>query len=353
MNDIATLQNRAANKEWIDRAKGICIILVVMMHTALGVAKVLGDTGFLHAVVAWTKPFRMPDFFLLSGFLAGGIGAMSWRAFVDRRIVHYLYFYVVWLVILTGLKLAMEGVLSPARFAEAVAIGMVEPFGSLWFIYVLPAFMIVTRLAKGGWAWAIGVGAFILHVWAATYPGGGAFTMESQATNWVALDSFALFFVFFYGGYCLRDVIGAFTAFVRRSPAGGVVLLTLWAILHSYALHAGLTAVPGLTIVAGLLGAFAILAVAVLIENSRAFGWLAYCGKHSLAIYLAFVIPMSASRSFLIGAANVTDPDILMVLVLAMAIVVPLVLERAVRSTPLRFLFSRPGWTRPGERNQS
>lgn len=47
----------------------MCIILVVMMHTALGVEKEIGQTGFLHAIVAWTKPFRMPDFFLLSGYL--------------------------------------------------------------------------------------------------------------------------------------------------------------------------------------------------------------------------------------------------------------------------------------------
>ena len=35
---------------WVDIAKGICIILVVMMHATLGVQKVMGETGFMDAV---------------------------------------------------------------------------------------------------------------------------------------------------------------------------------------------------------------------------------------------------------------------------------------------------------------
>src|SRR5687767_2243040 len=56
---------------WIDTAKGVCIVLVVMMHATLGVGEAYGGEGFLHHAVAFAKPFRMPDFFLISGlFLA-------------------------------------------------------------------------------------------------------------------------------------------------------------------------------------------------------------------------------------------------------------------------------------------
>ena len=53
--------------DWVDYAKGICIVMVVMMHSVLGVEMAAGDTGFMHAVVMFAKPFRMPDFFLISG----------------------------------------------------------------------------------------------------------------------------------------------------------------------------------------------------------------------------------------------------------------------------------------------
>ena len=57
--------------DWVDYAKGICIVLVVMMHSTLGVEKAAGATTWLHPFIDWARPFRMPDFFLISGlFLA-------------------------------------------------------------------------------------------------------------------------------------------------------------------------------------------------------------------------------------------------------------------------------------------
>jgi Acyltransferase family len=51
----------------VDYAKGICIVMVVMMHSVLGVEKAADQTGFMHMFVMFAKPFRMPDFFLISG----------------------------------------------------------------------------------------------------------------------------------------------------------------------------------------------------------------------------------------------------------------------------------------------
>ena len=66
--------------DWVDYAKGICIVMVVMMHSVLGVELAVGKTGFMHLLVAFAKPFRMPDFFLISGlFLSVEIGRASCR----------------------------------------------------------------------------------------------------------------------------------------------------------------------------------------------------------------------------------------------------------------------------------
>ena len=50
--------------DWVDYAKGICIVMVVMMHSVLGVEAAAQQTGFMHWLVMFAKPFRMPDFFL-------------------------------------------------------------------------------------------------------------------------------------------------------------------------------------------------------------------------------------------------------------------------------------------------
>ena len=73
---------------WVDYAKGICIVMVVMMHSTLGVGAAAGGEGFFHAVVAFAKPFRMPDFFLLSGLFLSCVIDRDWRTYLDRKVVH-------------------------------------------------------------------------------------------------------------------------------------------------------------------------------------------------------------------------------------------------------------------------
>ena len=75
--------------DWVDYAKGICIIMVVMMHSVLGVGAAAGQTGFMHLVVEFAKPFRMPDFFLLSGLFLPLVINRDWRTYLDRKVVHF------------------------------------------------------------------------------------------------------------------------------------------------------------------------------------------------------------------------------------------------------------------------
>src|SRR5262245_62062436 len=85
--------------DWVDYAKGICIVMVVMMHSVLGVELAAGETGFMHLVVAFAKPFRMPDFFLISGLFLPLVIDRDWRTYLDRKVVHFAYFYVLWVTI--------------------------------------------------------------------------------------------------------------------------------------------------------------------------------------------------------------------------------------------------------------
>ena len=41
--------------DWVDYAKGICIVMVVMMHSVLGVELAAGQTGFMHCLL-YTSP---------------------------------------------------------------------------------------------------------------------------------------------------------------------------------------------------------------------------------------------------------------------------------------------------------
>src|SRR6202030_288234 len=90
--------------DWADYAKGFCIIMVVMMHSTLGVEDAVGREGFMHALVAFAKPFRMPDFFLISGLFVSRVIDRDWRRFLDAKVLHFGYFYVLWVTIQFAVK---------------------------------------------------------------------------------------------------------------------------------------------------------------------------------------------------------------------------------------------------------
>ena len=135
--------------DWVDYAKGICIVMVVMMHSVLGVEAAAGQTGFMHWLVMFAKPFRMPDFFLISGLFLAVVIDRDWRTYLDRKVVHFAYFYLLWVTIQFGFK-------APSFAAETnwghvgylYLESFIEPFGTLWFIYLLPIFFVVTKLTR-------------------------------------------------------------------------------------------------------------------------------------------------------------------------------------------------------------
>ena len=94
----------APRVDWVDYAKGFCIVMVVMMHSTLGVEAVAGRESWMHALVAFAKPFRMPDFFLISGLFLARVIDRDWRTYLDRKVLHFAWFYLLWVTIQFGFK---------------------------------------------------------------------------------------------------------------------------------------------------------------------------------------------------------------------------------------------------------
>jgi uncharacterized membrane protein YcfT len=86
----------------------------------------------------------------------------------------------------------------------------------------------------------------------------------------------------------------------------------------------------------------AIVTMAALLTGTRFAQPFRYAGHHSIAVYLAFFMPMAATRTVLLKTGVIEDVGVVSLIVTAMAVLVPLVLERLVRNTPAAFLFRRP-----------
>src|ERR1700747_1250796 len=185
----------SARVDWVDYAKGICIVMVVMMHSVLGVEQAAAETGFMHVLVAFAKPFRMPDFFMISGLFLALVIDRDWRTYLDRKVVHFAYFYLLWVTIQFGFKapsFAAESSWSHIGFLYLESF--IEPFGTLWFIYLLPVFFVVTKATRQIPSLAIWAVAALLE-------------MTHIATGWTVIDEFCARFVFFYSGYLFAGLV--------------------------------------------------------------------------------------------------------------------------------------------------
>lgn len=345
-----TAEQHSSRFAFIDTARGICIAMVVMMHSALGVGLAMDGTGFVHQIVAFAKPFRMPDFFLIVGLLAAPSLRLPLRSFIDRKVLHFAYFYGLWLLIILAVKASELALLSPAAFVKAYASGLVEPFSTLWFIHLLPFFFLTLRATRNVSPAVMLFVATALHLMAASALSPNPYAMESQLTGSTLVNAYLLYLIYFLLGHYFRDRIFGLAKRVAARPFLALFGLFCWALEEGMGVRTGLADVPGLSLSYAIFGALAVVVFATIMEQSGLFGWLAFCGRNSLTIYLSFVIPMAASRILIIRSGLIDDVGIVSALVTAIAISASLAAGLAAKGTPLGFLFTRPGWARLKER---
>jgi uncharacterized membrane protein YcfT len=332
--------------DWVDHAKAWSIVLVVMMHSTLGVGNAAGATGWLHSFVAFAKPFRMPDFFMVAGLFAAAAVDAPWLKFLDRKVIHFAYFYLLWLLIELAVKAPGLGIASPPAFAAEYAWHLIQPFSSMWFIQILPLLYLATRLVRHAPVAVVLSAAVTLHFVAAAVPGTGHYAMESDLTESVTVNSFLLFWIYFLIGHYGRGGLFSLADGSASSPLLSVAALAAWTVLEATATNRGWPDVFGFDLAFGILGACAVVVAAGLVTRLPGTGWLAYLGRNSLAIYLGFFLPMAAARFLVLRTFPGANVSLLAVAVTFAGVVGPVVMLRASSAAGMTFLFQRPYWAR-------
>lgn len=336
--------------DWVDYAKGLSIIMVVMLHSSMGVQKALGDCTWYGYIVEWARPFRIPAFFLLSGlFLARRID-WPWRDFLDRRVVHFAYFYVLWLIISFLFKAPhFINLYGADGTLKLFLLSFIDPFGSLWFIYLLAIFAVVVKLLRNVSPWIVWPVAALLEI-------------LPIHTGWMVPDEFAARFVYFYTGYVAAPHVFRFAEAMRRVSIPALLAgLTIWALITAILVFTdlpdpswmdwvtssglpGIAKLPVISLLVGLSGTLAMVVVGVIMARlgGRLFGFVRMVGERTLVVYVAFFLFMASARIILVKVAPWLGADVISTIVLAAAVIGPLVMHRMVRNTPLKFLFERP-----------
>jgi len=86
-----------------------------------------------------------------------------------------------------------------------------------------------------------------------------------------------------------------------------------------------------------------------LLARAHWLNFLHFCGKHSIVIYLAFFLPMAATRTLLLRAGPIHDIGTISLVVTIVGVVGALVLWRMALLVGANFLFERPAafWIAP------
>ena len=347
--------------DWVDYAKGFCIIFVVMMHSTLGVEghavdsgiAAPGTTGWMNYLVTFARPFRMPDFFMISGLFLGLVIGRPWLRYIDRKVVHFVYFYLLWLVIQFGLRSSIQ-ISKGAGFDEIIGgffLAFVEPYNTLWFIYLLPIFFVLTRLLK------------LVH-WVLVLIAASVLEALPILTGSTVVDEFAARYVFFFAGFALAKPIFDLAAWARDNPKPALSYLGIWFIVNAVCtftpvpdvfstalapygyvdLH-NVSYLPLVSLFLGAAGAVAVVCLCAVLSRFKLAGFLRYLGANSIVVYLAFFLPMIATRMVLLKFAPALDLGTISLLVTIAGVIGPVVLYELTRITGWgTFLFKRPGW---------
>jgi uncharacterized membrane protein YcfT len=330
---------------WVDSAKGISIILVVMMHSAYGVGDDLNGTGILNWIIGWATPFRMPEFFMISGLFLGDVIARPWARFVDRRMVHYFYFYFLWVVLQVVFKVGF-GTGDFREAASEIVSSIWAPYGVLWFIYMLAVYAVTTKL----------IFTLRLPHWVGF--GFGAILMLVQISTGInVVDHFAMYFVYFYAGYAFAPIVFRIVAWAQAHVALTVLGLIAYALTEGYLVFAGGSTLlprgitmgyasnPFIHLVLGFCGSMLICLTAALLVRIPWMNWLSWLGQHSIVLYLSFSIPMAATRTFILKTGVLHDVSTVSIIVWLVSLASPIILYGLVQwSGRGRFLFERPAW---------
>lgn len=287
--------------EWVDLAKGVGIILVVLWHYGRddwrpAVWAAAGDVVF---------KFHMPLFMFLSGFLFTWDAARSdgfakrYREHLGKKGVRLLVPYCTVSLAYLALKLTGQWFFAHRPVSwETLWNGLVNPLGGpatlLWFIYCLMLVFVLfpllqEALRRDVLVLALAVGlffAFVPREKAAElgYRPAGQWFPVAAAPPWLLLDRFCRFFLFFVCGYLCRKhgLLG------RVRPEWGLA-----AALAVFAAVCALDPKPFLKAdaLAALAGALAgvlgcVWAAMVFQGAGQATSGLSLLGRHSAGIYL-------------------------------------------------------------------
>lgn len=305
--------------DWVDGAKGIGIVLVVIGHAwrGLNTSGDLISPDLFFAIDSRIYAFHMPLFFALSGlFLAQSLAARTPGAFVTDRLKRLFWPMVLWTYLFLAVKfLAGDAANTPVTPGN-ILIWPVPGHLHLWFLWALLLLhmaMLTTRgaLKDGAFSPMALAGMTAVSVIAALIP------WPDAVAYWIgpALRHAPFLFLGLWLGRAMQRGKGPTTysgLFCIGAALVFVTILVVWQDLPD---------IRAVRLAGSLTLTFCLLTVAPKLPAPR---WLLAFGASSMAIYLCHTIFSAACREALFVLSTVNLP-LQMILTTAFGLVGPLI----------------------------
>ena len=313
---------------WIDFAKGIGIILVVIGHAGRGLqnASFPDPRGLLPALDQAIYAFHMPLFFVLSGIVFGLRPVLRLRPDLPKRVWRLFYPMVFWTYAFLAMRVAAGSSSNTQSSVQDLLVLPLPPVEHFWFLWALLVNVTVFSIAR------IALRPFLSEVqyWGLT-------ALAAIVANVVVHLPPALFPYFgqavhYSVAFALGALLGALplVSLVPRPPfallaALGFAIL-LWAtVALEFSLH---WIAQG--IVLSLLLLPPLVFVSSKIDRTKLGKGLSYLGVVSLAIYVMHTM-FSAALRILFVKLGIDDLMLHLVLGSAIGIVGPVIVYGVAR----------------------
>lgn len=323
---MSTLKKRV---DWVDYAKGLSIILVVSTHSMF----VDPNSGLYSETIIFLNDLvhrvRMPLFFFLSGLFIHKAMTSSIQSFLRFKVSHLLYLYVLWSIIRYLTSTVPEHILLGGADGGLGSIFkiFISPPATLWFIYALLVFMIVTRLTKRAHLVTF-ITAIILYI-VSPYIG---------INNFDFLFKLISFYPFFLSGYL-------FSGFTLNKANNFKYYYLLFPAIY-FAIVAYLTYIDVSqsrlqVLIFSFAGIVAGIILSLLLTRFSAFSWLSYVGKNTLPIYVMHYFPIGVFR-LILPSVIPNQPYLAAIIMIATGVVLPLVVMKIAKKLNMNWLFEIP-----------
>ena len=331
-NSLKTAASSKVRETWVDAVKGFTISLVVFHHVFVGVKNAIGIPEWVVDIYMLTTPIRMPLFFLVAGFYAKKSIFGERRKFIDSKVIHFLYFYILWNTISVLCRVALSKYTNNQVDIYEVFYFLWSPSFTLWFIYALMFAFIIARVSRHF--------SFVAQILCSLSLSIFSIAKGNELLPYfiaALLKFYPFFLVGIYGSVRVRGWVKNSSAFTP------LVCLSLYIAISILILNHGQWLKEVLYYPLAALGACVILTLMYRLNNRRLGKIFTIIGGYSLYIYLIHFFPAAGSRkvSSFLGFGN--DPAFTILLGTILSIIFCIIAFKIFANISfLRFLVTRP-----------